>query len=221
VNNPSVTVPWHQDTSYLEPGSETTLQPTAWIPLIDATGLNGCMQVLAGGENRDTVIPHTCCAGKSWYLSIDEEELRKHRPDASLVTCEVPMGGFLLINQLTPHQSLENLSNNIRWSVDLRWQRPDEPCGFFGDKKPILMRTASDANFQVKWPLSWMTADRNKMFEEQLARADDKNRSGANQVPERFRALIAGPWMKRWPIVNHNQHTRHFQPENEASWEKN
>lgn len=58
------TVPWHQDAAYLaeEAGTlrcllfgaltrawlsqaSTVLQPTAWIPLIDATVKNGCMQV--------------------------------------------------------------------------------------------------------------------------------------------------------------------------------
>ena len=42
-------------------------------------------------------------------------------PSADVVTCEVPRGSVLLLN---------NLSSHIRWSFDLRWQHPDEPCGF-------------------------------------------------------------------------------------------
>ena len=30
--------------------------------------------------------------------------------------------------------SLENFSDKIRWSMDLRWQRPDKPNGFYGLK---------------------------------------------------------------------------------------
>ena len=30
--------------------------------------------------------------------------------------------------------SLENISDKIRWSLDLRWQRPDKPNGFYGLK---------------------------------------------------------------------------------------
>lgn len=30
--------------------------------------------------------------------------------------------------------SLENVSDKIRWSMDLRWQRPDKPNGFYGLK---------------------------------------------------------------------------------------
>ncbi len=52
------------------------------------------------------------------------------------VVCEVPKGSVLLLNNLIPHRSLANNSSNIRWSLDLRWQRPTEPNGFHGLKVP-------------------------------------------------------------------------------------
>ena len=39
------TVPWHQDNAYLHSSALLTLQPAAWIPLIDTNMKNGCMQV--------------------------------------------------------------------------------------------------------------------------------------------------------------------------------
>ena len=56
--NPLVTVPWHQDTAYLTPGAERTLQPTAWIPLFDAHSVNGTLQVLRGGHRSGQVFRH-------------------------------------------------------------------------------------------------------------------------------------------------------------------
>ena len=41
------TVPWHQDVAYLSPECWSTMQLTAWIPLLNATEHNGCMQVRA------------------------------------------------------------------------------------------------------------------------------------------------------------------------------
>lgn len=70
-NNPSVTVPWHQDAAYLMPGSENTLQPTAWIPLIDANEVNGCMQVYKGGHNQKKLCEHTCCSGMNHTPFLD------------------------------------------------------------------------------------------------------------------------------------------------------
>ncbi|XP_078001175.1 uncharacterized protein LOC144453715 [Glandiceps talaboti] len=61
-----------------------------------------------------------------------------------VVTCEVPYGGVLFLNNMIPHRSLENYSEDIRWSLDLRWQRPDLPNGFYGLKNHVLMRTSKD-----------------------------------------------------------------------------
>jgi len=56
--NPLATVPWHQDTAYLAPGAERTLQPTAWIPFIDADAVNGTLQVIRGGHRSGQVFRH-------------------------------------------------------------------------------------------------------------------------------------------------------------------
>lgn len=36
--------------------------------------------------------------------------------------------------------SLPNISNQIRWALDLRWQRPDQPFGLYGLKDGLLLR---------------------------------------------------------------------------------
>lgn len=47
--------------------------------------------------------------------------------------------------------SLENYSKKIRWSLDLRWQDPNKPNGFWGMKDTITMRKASEPNYKVDW----------------------------------------------------------------------
>lgn len=146
--NPLVTVPWHQDCAYLAPESRHTLQPTAWIPLVDANHENGCLQIIPGQhqseyehrKERETGHEH------SWYLTVDEHNL----PNGEIVTCEMPKGSVLLLNQLIPHRSTENYSNGIRWSLDLRWQNPALPAGA-GNKKCIPMRSSSDPTFTQQW----------------------------------------------------------------------
>jgi ectoine hydroxylase-related dioxygenase (phytanoyl-CoA dioxygenase family) len=153
------TVPWHQDTAYLAPGAEHTLQPTAWIPFLDADAVNGTLQVIRGGHRSGQVFRHraerTRGHEKSWYLYIADEDL----PAGEIVTCEMPMGSLLLINQLIPHRSTENFSDKIRWSVDLRWQRPDEPSGFDKVKECILMRTSRDPEYRIDWT-AWARKNR-------------------------------------------------------------
>eukprot|EP01133_Synstelium_polycarpum_P008935 gene8935-10476_t len=50
-------VPWHQDTAYLEAGSESSRQITAWIPLVDVTNdIRGPVQVVRNGHTNETPI---------------------------------------------------------------------------------------------------------------------------------------------------------------------
>ena len=116
----------------------------------------------------------------SWYLYIPDDEL----PKGEIVTCEMPRGSVLLMNQLTPHRSTENYSDSVRWSIDLRWQRPDEPSGFEGIKDCILMRTADDPSYRPDWQ-TW--AKQNRIADAML-----------ETPPDEFAAAVSGPWMERW-----------------------
>ncbi len=63
----------------------------------------------------------------------------------------MPLGGVLFINQLSPHRSLENYSDKVRWSVDLRWQRPNEPAGWEGYVDLWEIRRGDDPEFRPNW----------------------------------------------------------------------
>ena len=171
--NEQATVPWHQDNAYLDSSALHTLQPTAWIPLIDTNMKNGCMQVItkmtfkpslqksnyiaqmvSGGHKLGVTAKHTCCAGDTWYVDLAEDEMERSLGvdlKKDIVTCEVPFGGVLFLNNCIPHRSLENYSDKIRWSLDLRWQKPGLPNGFYGLKKSVLMRKADDPKYKIDW----------------------------------------------------------------------
>lgn len=65
-NQMQATVPWHQDIAYLDESCWSTLQLTAWIPLLDTNTQNGCMQVIRGGHRTGRAAHHTCCVGGTW-----------------------------------------------------------------------------------------------------------------------------------------------------------
>jgi len=200
-NNEQTTVPWHQDNAYLSPLSLDTLQVTAWIPLIDANRKNGCIQVASGGHRKGKTVKHTCCAGGTWYVELDEKEMKNELDvdlDKDIVTCEVEYGGVLFMNNAIPHRSLENFSDIIRWSLDLRWQHPDHDNGFYGLKNNVLMRSSKKPNLVIDWS-DMIGQDRTKLQMKSVDEDDD------DLVPE-----ICGPWMKRWEVVHHNRHTERF-----------
>jgi len=108
-------VPWHQDSGYMEPFCDKALVVTMWIPLVDAHEENGCLWVISGGH-RAPVVRHR--HHESGYLTIDEA----HLPNGNKVCVPVKKGGILLLHNRTPHASFENSSEDVRWSMDLRYQ---------------------------------------------------------------------------------------------------
>jgi hypothetical protein len=161
--------PWHQDAAYLDPTADHTLQLTAWIPFLDATVQNGCMQVVRGGHRPGVVVDHTGCAGATWYIETVNERMQQSLGldvEANVVTVPVPLGSVLLLNNLIPHRSLNNASDDIRWSIDLRWQRPDKPSGYA--LKPLLPLTKKDEpGFSPDWE-HWRQQDRHQIVKQSL-----------------------------------------------------
>jgi len=116
-------VPWHQDSGYFEPHCDEYLIVTCWIPLVDATPANGCLQVLPR-VHQGRILTHRT-GGHAGYLVIQDEDLPL--PPDKAVTVPVPLGDVLLMTNLTPHCSTPNTTDVIRWSVDLRYQSASAP----------------------------------------------------------------------------------------------
>jgi hypothetical protein len=118
---PHGVVPWHQDSGYFMPHCDGALIVVCWIPLVDATVENGCLEVMTR-VHRGGILRHYT-GGHAGFLEIPEDQL----PAGEVVTVPVPLGGALFMTNLTPHRSTENRSEEVRWSVDLRYQGPGVP----------------------------------------------------------------------------------------------
>ena len=124
-NQDTSVVPWHQDLGYLQPDASETFMVNFWIPLVDATMENGCMEVIAG-SHKAPLINHVIGLGPGRnFKGIVDEAL----PDGEQVQCPVPLGGVLLIQHKTIHRSVPNHSDHIRWSMDIRYSDPRMPTG--------------------------------------------------------------------------------------------
>jgi ectoine hydroxylase-related dioxygenase (phytanoyl-CoA dioxygenase family) len=113
--------PFHQDAAVLLPEADNTLVVTTWIPLVDATEENGTLQVYPG-LHRGEIRRHVRCP-YGWMIA---PELM---PAGEPTTIPVKKGGLILIHCRTPHGSVPNLSNEVRWSLDLRWHDARKPGG--------------------------------------------------------------------------------------------
>ena len=116
-------VPWHQDLAYLKPeDAGETLFVNFWIPLVNATADNGCLQVMRG-THKSGLFPHNY--RNEFFHGINESDL----PDAEIVTCEVDVGDVLMTMERILHRSTPHTINTVRWSLDIRYSRIGLPTG--------------------------------------------------------------------------------------------
>jgi phytanoyl-CoA hydroxylase len=116
-------VPWHQDSGYLSGHCDEHLIITCWVPFVDATAANGCMEILPRTHQRGVAPHHT--GGNADFLVIKDHDLPGDPRHAITAAC--PRGGAVFMTNRTPHCSTPNSSDHIRWSVDLRYKSADVP----------------------------------------------------------------------------------------------
>ncbi len=109
---------WHQDRAVALEEADETNMVTVWLAVTDATVENGCLQVI--GHETD-LLPH--CPERQTSIAPGLIDTSKAKP------LPVKAGGAVLFHPMTPHASLPNLSDGIRWSFDLRFNVTGQPTG--------------------------------------------------------------------------------------------
>lgn len=115
-------VPWHRDSGFWMPHCDNSQIITCWLPLVSATPGNGCLNILPRAHNSGIVRHYY--SNYPGHLEILEEDLPQ---GTESVPVPVPFGGALFFTNRTPHRSLANHSNIVRWSFDIRYQSADAP----------------------------------------------------------------------------------------------
>ncbi|UVI28254.1 phytanoyl-CoA dioxygenase family protein [Paenibacillus spongiae] len=114
-------VPWHQDKSYW-PDANSNPVITVWIPLVDATEVNGCLHIKPRTHKKRLLKWHQEQMTGTGYTALKDRQLGK----TATVSLPVPAGSAILFNDRCLHMSTPNNSNEVRWSVDLRYQPTDQ-----------------------------------------------------------------------------------------------
>lgn len=148
-NAPNQTIDWHQDAFNCEDWAEADSRIlTFWIPLVPVDTTSGCLAVVPG-SHRQGVLPKVT----------DEFGITRLRdtPDLSAVQRPVPMqpGDALVFNELVLHRSLDNVSDRVRWSIDIRFSGNERA---HQEKAPGGFRVASGSEpgetFE-EWAAKW------------------------------------------------------------------
>lgn len=113
---------WHQDNGVVTPEADDTRMLTVWFPLRHAGIEHGCLQVVPG-SHRQGLMDH-CPAGPGGLQVPEKVASREHA-----VPLPMDPGDLLFLDKLTLHNSLPNLSDEIRISFDLRYNPIGQPTG--------------------------------------------------------------------------------------------
>ena len=140
--------PWHQDNGVVDPVADGTDMLTVWIALSDAPAERGCLQVIPR-SHRQALRTH--CPGKPGRpFAIPDTLLELDR--ATPVPTRA--GDVILMHKHTIHGSLPNVSEQIRWSLDLRYNPTGQPTGrpeFPG----FVARSRRDPESELGDPEAW------------------------------------------------------------------
>ena len=135
----------------------------------DATTLAGRIEPSPEASPLDLLCDGLPCgsaelAGRSSFAFHD-------LPPGEKVTCAMRKGSVLFIHENMPHRGLWNLSDHVRWAIDLRWQRPSDPTGLEGQLiRGPRMRKAEDPAFRPDM-MAWAAEEREK-YDVWVNRAD-------------------------------------------------
>ena len=144
--------PWHQDAGVTWEEADPHFILTVWLPLTEATPENGCLQIIPR-THETGLMQHHIKQGLGTVI-IDEA-----MPEDEQLTLPMKKGDVLLMHKETPHRSTPNLADNVRWSMDLRYQETGTPTGrpFHPD---FVARSRSNPGSELKdydlWSKRWV-----------------------------------------------------------------
>lgn len=147
---------WHQDNGVATPDADPTNMVTVWFPLWDTPISSGPLQIVPK-SHLSGLIQH--CPKNEVNVSIPPQLL----DDMPMLSVPMKRGEALFLHKLTAHCSLPNLSNNIRWSFDLRYNPIGQPTGreaFPGFVARSRRSPESELHDAGRWAESWLEARR-------------------------------------------------------------
>ena len=142
---------WHQDNGVVQTEADSSDLLTVWFPLTESSLRNGCLMV----------VPRSHVEG----LRVHCSDSRQSQIPNQLVPKErirpLPMcpGDVLFMHQRCMHASLANVSDEIRWSLDIRYHPSGQPSG--RDYYPsFVARSRANPDSELRdadaWRQSWL-----------------------------------------------------------------
>jgi len=144
---------YHQDAGVVNEKAQETEMLTVWFPIFDAPVEAGPLKVVPG-SHKGELLRH--CAN---YKNLGLTQIPEHLFDEEgAVPVPLDRGDLVILHKKTVHASLSNISDNIRWSFDLRYNPIGQDTGrevfpgFVARSRDDISSEFRDAN---KWKDLW------------------------------------------------------------------
>ena len=150
----NATTGWHQDNGVVNTEADNTEMLTVWFPLTEASEQHGCLKVVprSHAEGLQVHCPHPVQGARIPIEFIPED-----------LVVPVPMspGDVLFMHRKCIHSSLSNKSQEIRFSLDIRYNPIGQATG--RDFLPgFIARSRKNPSAELhdpdKWRQSWFAA---------------------------------------------------------------
>lgn len=139
--------PWHQDAQYYRDAADIHIV-SMWIPLVRVTEHNSCLQVaerMQNGKLFDNFQDETGFIGLT----------REDRATLQGISVEMDPGDVLCFPQKTPHRALPNMSDTVRWSMDIRFEAT-QGASEIGKRQGFVARSPAQPSSIPSYE-QWMT----------------------------------------------------------------
>lgn len=148
---------WHQDVGNVTVDADETQMLTVWMPLFEASTEMGCL-VVVPGSHHGGLLEH-CASSDHSRLEVPKKLF------AAEAGVPVPMrrGSVIVMHRKTLHSSLPNVSDRMRWSLDLRYHPVGQPSGraaFPGFVARSRTNPASELRDAQAWADMWFETRR-------------------------------------------------------------
>ncbi len=178
------TTTWHQDHGALLDEANNTQVLTTWVAITDAPVEMGCLCCIPRSHKKGQMTDH--CPGNG--IAAENYIPGPLLNTRETVTLPIKKGGVILFHQLTEHAALNNKTDKIRWSFDLRWNPVGQPTGrpaFPGFIARSRSNPASELHNPVQWKQNWLDAkDRivSGRFNDQIFNAERWVKNGELEI---------------------------------------
>ena len=140
---------YHQDAGVVTEDAEDTNMLTVWFPIFDTPVEAGPLKVVPG-SHKGKLLRH--CSNYNIFNLI---EIPNHLFDESgAVPVPLNKGDIVVFHNKTVHGSLSNVSENVRWSFDIRYSPIGQNTGrqiFPG----FVARSRKDRDSEFRDPQKW------------------------------------------------------------------